>query len=142
MTVLTSVDPYRPGDVVAQRPATGPVEIERAVGRAERAGREWCRTPGPARARALHAAAAELDARRAEFGALLVREVGKPVGEAAGEVQRSIDLLHYHATTSVLADGDHLPGAEPGALSFTIRRPLGTVAAGHRRRAAHQRRST
>ncbi|GAA1850710.1 aldehyde dehydrogenase family protein [Pseudonocardia ailaonensis] len=128
MALLTSVDPYRPDEVVVERPDATPREIERAAASAARAGRAWRHTTGPERARALHAAAAALDARRDEFTALLVREVGKPVGEAAGEVRRSVDLLHYHATTAVLADGEHLPGGEPGALTYTVRRPLGAVA--------------
>jgi aldehyde dehydrogenase (NAD+) len=59
---------------------------------------------------------------------LVIREVGKPRSEAAGEVARGVAILHYFAQAALLPDGDTLPPASPGALLLARRRPIGVTA--------------
>ena len=52
---------------------------------------------GDARAACLERAADLLDARRADFHALLVREAGKTIGDAISEAREAIDFCRYYA---------------------------------------------
>jgi len=54
--------------------------------------------------------------------------VGKPIGEARGEVGRCIAILRYYAGEAVREVGEVIPAQVPGALQFTLREPLGVVA--------------
>ena len=57
----------------------------------------------------------------------MVREVGKPVGEATGEVARAISILDYYAQACFAAVGEQYPPSL-GGLLFTQRMPHGVVA--------------
>ena len=89
--------PQSPSDLVGEFGVASPAEAESAVQSARSAQREWWARGAAGRSAALAAAANELRARRDEAIALVVREVGKPVGEATGEVARAISILDYYA---------------------------------------------
>jgi aldehyde dehydrogenase (NAD+) len=57
----------------------------------------------------------------------VVREVGKPVGEAGAEVARAVAILRFYAQAAFDPEGDVLPPASPGVLLLTRRRPQGLV---------------
>jgi aldehyde dehydrogenase (NAD+) len=128
MSSVRSTNPYRPQDVVGEFRACVPDDLPAILARAESGRREWAAQPATQRSRALHAAADRLAADRGRITDLVVREVGKPVSEAAGEVQRGIDILRYHAGSILMPEGDVLPGSTATGVQFTRRRPLGTVA--------------
>src|SRR5205823_13875160 len=58
----------------------------------------------------------------------LCREVGKPIGEARGEVGRCVMILRYFAGEAVREIGEVIPAQIAGSLQFTLREPLGVVA--------------
>lgn len=64
---------------------------------------------------------------RSELGLLASREMGKPLGEMLGEVDRGVALLRYYAGEGTRAMGEVYPSQLPDALLFTERRPLGPV---------------
>ena len=107
--------------------AAGAAEVAAAVDRAAAAARGWADTPAAARAAALSAVADALAERAAAVTGLVIREVGKPRSEAAGEVARGVAILRYFAQAALLPDGDTLPSASPGALLMARRRPLGVT---------------
>jgi aldehyde dehydrogenase (NAD+) len=72
------------------------------------------------------AGAAALRARRDDAAALVVREVGKPISEALGEVGRAISILEYYAQACFAAVGELLPPSVPGLL-YSERRPHGVA---------------
>ena len=76
------------------------------VGGAERAARVWGDAPGAVRAKALSDAAQALEARAGEMTDLVVREVGKPLSEARGEIARGVSILRYYAQCALLPDGE------------------------------------
>jgi aldehyde dehydrogenase (NAD+) len=128
MTSVLSTNPFRPEEVVGEfRPVTA-AELPELLKRADAGRREWSAQPATARSRALNAAAADLEAARSRVEDLVVREVGKPISEARGEVQRGIDILRYHAAAILMSEGEVLPGSTATGVQFTRRRPLGTVA--------------
>jgi alpha-ketoglutaric semialdehyde dehydrogenase len=124
---ITSRNPHDPADVLGEWQPASEAEVAAAVDRAAAAAPGWAGTPAPARSAALTAAAAALESRAAEVTELVIREVGKPRSEAAGEVARGLAILRYFAQAALLPDGDTLPAASPGALLMARHRPVGVV---------------
>src|SRR5215471_3839786 len=127
MTVV-SVNPHDPADVIGEWPTADEAEVPAVVARATAAARDWAHVPAPARASALGAAADALAARAAEMTDLVIREVGKPRSEAAGEVARGIAILRYYAQVALLPDGETIPAATAGTLLLARHRPVGVTA--------------
>jgi acyl-CoA reductase-like NAD-dependent aldehyde dehydrogenase len=125
---FTSVNPHDPADVLGEWQPAGPAEAEAAVGRAVTAAASWRETPGPARAKALSDAAGALEQRSAEITGLIVREVGKPVSEARGEVGRGVAILRYYAQAALLPDGETIPAAAADQLLMARHFPVGVAA--------------
>jgi alpha-ketoglutaric semialdehyde dehydrogenase len=125
-TELRSCSPQRPDDVVVTAAEVPPATVATLAETARDARRGWWAAPVATRADALTAAAAELEARRDEAAALVVREVGKPVAEARGEVARAVGILRYYAQTGYLDQGTVFPAPAP-SLIYTQRRPHGVA---------------
>ncbi len=126
--MFTSVNPHDPADVLGEWDEAGPAGAGAAVTRAARAARQWREAPGAARAGALHDAAAALERRADEVTGLVVREVGKPLSEARGEVARGVAILRYYAQAALGPDGQTLPAAGAGQLLMARRVPVGVAA--------------
>ena len=124
--MITSTNPLDNSDVLAELAADSADDIARkaAVARAAQVG--WARD-APARAAALTRAAADVEQHAAELADLVVREVGKPVAEAEGEVARTVALLRYHSQAALAATGEVLPPADGRGLLMSRRSPRGTV---------------
>ncbi len=125
---FTSVNPHNPADVIGEWNPVDEGGVAAAVERARRAAGTWRRAPGASRAAALGQAADVMERRAADVIALTVREVGKPVSEARGEVARAVSILRYYAQLALLPDGETLPAADPDALLMTRYRPVGVTA--------------
>jgi aldehyde dehydrogenase (NAD+) len=124
---VLDVNPSDPRDVIGLVPEGRAEDVAAAVAAAETALASWRRLPGPARAEHLHGWAAAIEARARELAHELVREVGKPIGEAKGEIARCIVILRYYAGDAVRSVGEVVPAQAEGALQFTLREPLGVV---------------
>lgn len=122
------INPSNIDDVVGEVAWSSAKEVADATAAAEAAFDTWRAMPSPARARVLAKAGDLLAQRLPEVARLLSREQGKPIGEARGEVQRGVDLLHYYAGEGWREVGDVIPSAAPNTLLFTVREPLGVVA--------------
>ena len=59
----------------------------------------------------------------------MVSEVGKPVAEAEGEVERALAILRFYSQVALDPDGETLPGSTPGARVVVRREPLGVILA-------------
>ncbi len=126
---IESRSPQDQSDVVVSAPAADREDVAAAFKRARAAQREWARN-ALARADALSAAAAALDAAKDEVVDLMVREVGKPLTEAVGEHGRSVRILRYQAQSALDPDGDTYPTAPPSdmrTLLMSRRRPRGVA---------------
>ena len=121
-------NPSDSDDIVARVPDSAPEVVEAAVTAAAEAQRGWRVLPGPTRAEYLHRWAATIAGRSDELAKTISREVGKPIGEARGEVARAVVILRYYAGEAVRQIGEVIPAQTPGALQFTLRDPLGVVA--------------
>ena len=89
---------------------SGAVERGRAAaGRWAPARRRWSALGAGRGGRRLAGAADEVTG-------LMVREVGKPVTEAAAEVGRGVGILRYYAQQALDPDGETYPGPSPAGL--------------------------
>jgi len=104
---------------------SSPAEAEQAAEAGRRAQREWARMTGAARGECLWRMAGALEAGAAELARLASREMGKPIGEMAGEVARGVSLLRYYAGEGVRAVGQVIPSAFQDVHQYTRRVPIG-----------------
>ena len=74
-----------------------PEEVARAVAVAGAAGMAWARIPAAERAACLERAADLIEQERATLLALAVREAGKTVPNAQGEIREAADFCRYYA---------------------------------------------
>jgi aldehyde dehydrogenase (NAD+) len=123
-----SVNPTQPQDVVAEFVGATPLEIDRTAAKAVEAFGPWSRLTGATRGDALYRWADAIAARSEQLALAIVREVGKPLGEARGEVGRCVAILRYYAGEAVRECGDVIPPLVSGALQFSVRAPHGVVA--------------
>ena len=86
--------------------------MEKALANAAAAQDSWNTLPVANRAAMLEYAAEQLEARRAEFIALCVREAGKSLPDAIAEIREAADFLRYYATMArrLFAEPELLPG--------------------------------
>src|SRR5688500_10792769 len=104
-------------------------DVERAVAGARRTFEQDWRdvTPGR-RAEILFNVARLVRERRDELAMLDVRSVGKPIADARDEVMLGARIFEYYGGAIATFTGQTIPVAA-GGFDFTIRQPLGVVAA-------------
>jgi alpha-ketoglutaric semialdehyde dehydrogenase len=124
--VIRSVSPQDPSDVVGVFSALTASEVAAAADAARPAQLSWVALGAARRSAAIGAIAGELRSRADEVAALVVREVGKPAGEAKGEVSRAISILEFYAQAAFADVGSMYPPSLSGLL-YTERRPHGVA---------------
>ncbi len=120
-------DPSNRSSVVTVLSRGSDADVEAAVGAASEALRAWRATPAPVRAELLYRWAGVIAANADRLVQTLVREVGKPITEARGEVARCSAVLRYYAGDAVHPIGEVIPSQLGTGLQFTLREPLGVV---------------
>ncbi|MFJ9772090.1 aldehyde dehydrogenase family protein [Kitasatospora sp. NPDC101157] len=124
---ITSYNPADPADLVVAVKAPGAEAVRAVVGRARAAQGDWLAAGAGARSAALGRIAEAVEAHAEELAALIVREVGKPLAEARGEVARTAAIWRYYAQAPYDPSGAvHETAAGPGLL-LTRRRPYGVA---------------
>jgi betaine-aldehyde dehydrogenase len=112
-------------DVIQRVAAATPEDADAAVERAAAAFEGW-RAVAPAdRARLLRRLAERLDAERERLAQLEMRNTGKPIGDARGELGMVAETFAYYAGAPERLLGDTIPVA--GGVDLTFREPLGVV---------------
>ena len=107
----------------------GAAEARKAVDAAHRAFMGWAAATAAERGRCLHALAAGIEESRSALEELLVRESGKPRAEAGREVESSAAYLRWNAEEAGRCGGRIIPAPLPDHRMWTLRQPLGVVAA-------------
>ena len=106
MSDYAVVDPAT-GEAVKEYPTITDAELRDAIANAENAHREWSASTSIAERAALIRRVGELhDERRRSLGAIIVREMGKPISQAVGEVEFSAAIYEFYAKNAdaLLAD--------------------------------------
>jgi succinate-semialdehyde dehydrogenase/glutarate-semialdehyde dehydrogenase len=93
---LLSINPAT-GAVLESFPETGPAEIEAALERSRRGYADWRRRPLAGRASLLRSAARLLRANREGYARQMALEMGKPVVQGEGEVDKCARTCDYFA---------------------------------------------
>lgn len=128
MPTIKSVNPFDPSDLVAETAVASGVEAAAVASGGLAAQAAWAADP-MLRLRSLTALADAIEVRREKFTALMVREVGKPRPEAAGEVDRALAILRFYAQIPLDPVGEVVPGSTAGTQVLVERHPLGLVMA-------------
>lgn len=124
---VQSVNPWNPEETLADVAIGSTADVDQAVQAATSAFSGWCGRTASARADALFAWADKVQARSDELATAIAREVGKPLGEAKGEIGRTVSLLRYYAGEAVRPSGEVVPALTSSSLQYAIRVPLGVV---------------
>jgi acyl-CoA reductase-like NAD-dependent aldehyde dehydrogenase len=120
-------NPSDPSDLIARAPTATADEVRAASTVATEAQPAWRALSGPARAEALYRWGDAIAARAEDLATTMMREVGKPAGEARGEVGRATVICRFYAGEAVREIGEVIPAQAAEALQFTLRDPVGVV---------------
>ena len=126
---ITSYNPARPDEVVAQGLQAGPAEVEQAMTAAVAAKREWARTPAHERGAVLLRAAVVIEQNAEAWGLELAREEGKTRAEGQGEVLRAAQIFRYYGNDGDRTAGEIFSSPRRGEKILVTRKPLGVVGA-------------
>jgi betaine-aldehyde dehydrogenase len=111
--------------VLAELPRAGAAEADEAVARAKEAFPGWKSVAPGDRAKLLRRLASAIEEPAEDLAKLEARNVGKPIGDARGEVGMVVDVFNYYAGAPERLLGDTIPVA--GGVDMTFREPLGVV---------------
>jgi len=117
------------GDVLGQVVDCGEKDVVQAIEKAAEAFIGWRATTAKERAGYLRKVGDLLMANQEEMGNILTKEMGKPLGEAKGEVAFAANFFYYFAEQCKGAEGELVAGPSGGGKQFiTVREPLGVAA--------------
>lgn len=119
-------DPAR-GVQRAQVHLASVADVDAAVAAAVTAAAGWRMTSLSARQKVLFTARQILDARRDEIAEVITSEHGKVLADAAGEVQRGLEVLEFACGIPHLLEGSYSEGVSTGVDVYSLRQPLGVV---------------
>ncbi|MGH7942052.1 MAG: aldehyde dehydrogenase family protein [Limisphaerales bacterium] len=123
----TRENPAKTSETVGSYPLCGAEDTGAAIEAAHGAFPAWKALAWPARSEILHRAANILDDHKEDLARIMAREVGKPIGEARGEVKRGVVLLRYYAGEGLRSLGEVYPASDGKSLLYSNRIPLGVV---------------
>jgi aldehyde dehydrogenase (NAD+) len=122
-----STNPANVKEVVGHFAASTVNDVRKAVDAAAQAFPKWKRTPAPHRAEILLKAAHLLETRKEELATNMVREMGKVLKEARGDVQEAIDMAKYMAGEGRRLVGQTVPSELRDKFAMAVRAPIGVV---------------
>ncbi|MGN6794339.1 MAG: aldehyde dehydrogenase family protein [Streptosporangiaceae bacterium] len=125
---LTSTNPSRLTDVVAEVSLGSAATVAAACAAAKQAHVSWADIPSPVRGRAIAAMGRIVEANKDALARLITRELGKPYSETLGEVQEIIDTCDFFLGEGRRLYGQTVPSEMPDKQLFTFRAPVGSVA--------------
>ena len=117
------------GQVIARVPRGGKAEVDQAVEAAAAAFPAWRDMPLIARSNIFFAFRNLMFEHREELAALITRDHGKTFPDALAEVLRGIETVDYACGLPVHLAGMMTPNVSNKVDAFTLRAPLGVVAA-------------
>jgi acyl-CoA reductase-like NAD-dependent aldehyde dehydrogenase len=122
-------NPANLDEVVGLIPLSTREESREGVAAAQAAFRAWRDTPAPVRGRVIAKAALLMEQQKEEMARLLTREEGKSLKDSLGEIQKSVNILDFMAGEARRIGGETLPSELPKNFAYTLKQPLGVVAA-------------
>jgi RHH-type proline utilization regulon transcriptional repressor/proline dehydrogenase/delta 1-pyrroline-5-carboxylate dehydrogenase len=126
-SVLDSVNPARPSEVIGQVCQAGIQEAQDAISAAQDAFTGWRDTPARERAAFLTKAAEIARKRIYELAAWQILEAGKQWKQAYSDVGEGIDFLEYYAREMVRLGEPRYMGHAPGEVNEYFYQPKGVA---------------
>src|SRR5437870_3279203 len=105
---------------------TSPAELDRILERADAASREWARRPVRERAERLRMAARTLRERKEAYARTMALEMGKPLAQGVGEVEKCAWACEYYAEQAATFLAEE-PRASDASRSYIQFEALGPV---------------
>lgn len=124
-TRLLDVHNPATGEVIAQVPMSTTDEVNEAVAAAKAAFEEWRETPPYTRARYMFRLRNLMEERFEDLAQIIVKEHGKIIDEARGEVRRAIENVEVAAGVPSLMMGYNLEDVAQGIDEECIFQPAG-----------------
>lgn len=123
-------DVYNPstGAVSDQVALASQADVDAAVQSAKAAFPAWRDMPVTRRQRIMFAFRELLEQHRDDLAQLVSSEHGKTLADAAGEVQRGIEVVEFCCAIPHLMKGDYSEQVSTGVDTLTFRQPLGVTA--------------
>src|SRR5438874_5384752 len=125
---VNNINPANIDEIIGSNRQATREEARTAVEAAAEAFQGWRRTPAPARGKIIAKAARLMEEAKEELSQTLTREEGKTIGEARGELQRSINVAEFCAGESRRMNGETIFSELPSNFVYTIKQPIGVVA--------------
>lgn len=123
----SSVNPAQLDDVVAEVSLASADQLVDAFRAAREAQPGWAATPAPVRGRVIAQIGRLVEANAEALAQLVVREVGKPLAEARGEVQEIVDTCDFFLGEGRRMYGQTVPSEMRDKQLFTFRKPVGVA---------------
>jgi len=124
---ITVYNPSLKNEVIGELHLSDAADMKQAGEAARAALSSWAGLTGQARANYLYRTAELLNEHLEDLAQVASTEMGKPISEMKGEVNRGIQLLKYYAAEGVRSDGNVIPASSTHVLQYTKRVPLGVV---------------
>lgn len=117
------------GRLVSRAARGGVDETAAAIMAARRAfdDRQWSDVPGAERARLLTRVADLIDANREKIALYETLESGKPIAQAAAEIEGAANIWQYAATLAWNIRGDSQNALGPDMLGMVLKEPVGVA---------------
>ncbi len=117
------------GETVGSVPNGSEADVRAAIDAAADALDDWKSRPAIERARLLRRSAEVIRGRKDEIAAVMTAEQGKPLAEAAGEVEYAASFLEWFGGEAERVYGQVVPPMNPANRVVVLRQPVGVVAA-------------
>lgn len=123
-------DVYQPydGSVIAQVSLASDAEVHAAIENSRSAQPAWAATNPQRRARILRRFIELIEDEMESLAELLAREHGKTLPDAAGDIQRGLDVLEFCLGAPHFIKGEYTESIGTSIDVFSMRQPLGVVA--------------
>jgi acyl-CoA reductase-like NAD-dependent aldehyde dehydrogenase len=125
---VTCTNPANLDEVVAEVVQADAATFAAAAASAKRAQAAWAEVPPPVRGRAIAHIGRVIEQNAEALARLVVKDIGKPYGEALGEVREIIDTCDFFLGEGRRLYGQTVPSEMPDKQLFTFRNPVGAVA--------------
>ena len=116
------------GEVIRRVPYAGKADVDRAVAAARAALPGWRDTPPLRRARILARFRELLEANQKELSGFISQEHGKTLPDAAGSLQRGIEVVEFAAGAPHLLKGQWSEDVGRGVDAHSVLQPVGVCA--------------
>ena len=127
-TRLADITNPATGVVISRVPLANREDVESAVAAAKAAFPDWRDTTPLSRSRILSRFRVLLETHRAELVQLASEEHGKTLEDAAGSVQRGIEVVEFAAGAPHLLKGEHAENVGRGIDCHSMLQPIGVCA--------------